>query len=111
MTATFPCRTCDGHGHTYELASGHGGNDPWSTYRDTGTCGSCDGSGNQRCDFCCEADATERYQHRGKEVLICRSCWDEEMELRAGIAAAERTWTAQQQMAGKITPAVHDKAA
>lgn len=90
MNATFPCPRCDGDGRMIELASGRGGNDPWSTYRDVGACEACQGSGNARCEMCDDADATETWHERNRKYLVCHACWDEAAELAAEVASAER---------------------
>ena len=87
----FPCRDCAGEGRAMELTSGHGGNDPWSTYRDAGECRRCGGSGNEPCADCGDAPATDSYVSRGKARLVCRACFDEEAEL---LEAAERGFAA-----------------
>ena len=62
------CRECGGEGEIYLSTNPHA--------RPV-FCAQCDGSGNESCEECGEEYATNIWQERGREYLLCQACWDQ----------------------------------
>jgi len=60
VSGIIPCQQCGGEGKL-----------------DAGPCPNCEGSGNEPCDNCGEAPATEYDVERGRTFRLCGLCADE----------------------------------